>query len=129
MISPEGTLLPVERVSPIVSYTALRKLGYRILFDEDVFEVVHKENGPLEIDTSTGCPEVPREVAEDLISQYEALVRQRKVIRARVAALTQDLEGYSNQELVQATQQVSAKQRLRYLHLHVGYFQKHQNSF
>ena len=75
MISPEATLLSVERVFPIVSYTALRKLGYRIKCDEDVFEVVHKENGPLEIDTSTGCPEVPRKVAENLIEQYEALVR------------------------------------------------------
>ena len=35
MMSPEGTLLSVEKVSPIVSYTALRKLGYRILCDED----------------------------------------------------------------------------------------------
>ena len=47
MISPEGTLLSVGRVSPIVSYTALRKLGYRKICDEDVFEVVRKENGPL----------------------------------------------------------------------------------
>ena len=31
MISPEGALLSVERVSPIASYTALRKLGYRII--------------------------------------------------------------------------------------------------
>ena len=90
MISPEGTLLSVERASPTVSYTAHRKLGYRIFCDEDVFEVVHKETGPLLIDTSTGCPEVPRAVAEDLIDQYEALVRQRKVICAKVAALAQD---------------------------------------
>ena len=105
MISPEGTLLSVERVSPTVSYTALRKLGYRIFCDEDVFEVVHKENCPLLINTSTGCPEVPRAVAEDLIDQYEALVRQRKVVRAKVAALAQDLESYTDQELVQAMQQ------------------------
>ena len=87
MISPEGTLLSLERVSPIVSYTALRKLGYRIIRNEDAFEVIHKENGPLEIDTPTGCPEVAQEVAEDLIEQYEALVRHRKVAQARVAAL------------------------------------------
>ena len=90
MISPEGTLLSVERVSPILSDTALRKLGYRIFRYEDVFEVVRKENGQLVIDTSTGCPEVPRAVAEDLIEQYEALVRQRKVVRGKVAALAQD---------------------------------------
>ena len=91
MISPEGTLLSVGRVSPIVSYTALRKRGERKKCDEDVFEVVCKENGPLEIDTSTGCPEVPRKVAEDLIDQYEALVRRRKVARARIAAVSHDL--------------------------------------
>ena len=94
MISPEGTLLSVERVSPMVSNTALRKLGYRIICDELVFEVVHKENGPLEIDTSTGCPEVPRKVAEDLIEKYEALVRHRKVAQARIAAISHDLGVY-----------------------------------
>ena len=71
MISPEGTLLSIERISSIESYTALRKLGYRILCDKDILEVVHKENDPEEIDISTGCPEVPRAVAEDLIGQYE----------------------------------------------------------
>ena len=105
MISREGTLLSVERVSPIVSYTALRKLGYRIVCDEAVFEVVHKENGPLEIDTSHGCPEVPRKVAEDLIEQYEALVRHRKVAPARITAISHDLEGYTDAELIQGMQQ------------------------
>ena len=105
MISPEGTLLSVERVSPIVSYTALRKLGFRIICDGDVFEVVHKENGPLEIDTSSGCPEVPRQVAEDLIEKYEALVRHRKVAQARIAAISHDLEGHTNAELIQVMQQ------------------------
>ena len=79
-------------------------MGYRILCDENVFEVVHKKN-PLEIDTSTGCLEVSRAVAEDLIDQYDALVRQRKVVRAKVAALTQEFESYTNQKLAQAMQQ------------------------
>ena len=70
MISPEGTLLSVERVSPILSDTALRKLGYRIFRDEDVFEVVHKENGQLVIDTSTGCPEVPKSVPPVVRSEW-----------------------------------------------------------
>ena len=37
------------------------------------------------------CPEVPRKVAEDLIEQYEALVRRRKVAQARIAAVSHDL--------------------------------------
>ena len=58
---PRGYVtLSGENISPILSCTALSKLGDRILCSEDAFAVVHKENGPLEIDTSTGCPEVPR---------------------------------------------------------------------
>ena len=86
----------MEKVFSIVSYTALCKLGYRILCDEDTSEVTQKENGPLEIDTSTGCPEVPREVAEDPIEQYEALVRHRRVVQARVLAISRHLEESSN---------------------------------
>ena len=105
MISPEGTLLSVERASPIVSYTALHKLGYRIICDEDIVEVVHQEDCPLDIDMSTGCPEVPREVAEELIERREALVRHCKVEQARVAAISQDLAKSTDSELIQNPQQ------------------------
>ena len=87
-----------------MSYTALREVGYRIICDEDIFEVVHKKDGALDIDTSTRCPEVPRDVAEDL-EQCEASVRHRKVAQARVVAISQDLEKSTNAELIQIMQQ------------------------
>ena len=67
----------------------------RILLD-----VIHKENGPLEIDASTGCPEVQRELAESLIEHH------RKLAQARVAAISRrELEGSTNAELIQIMQQ------------------------
>ncbi|CAE7447999.1 unnamed protein product [Symbiodinium pilosum] len=67
--------------------------------------VIHKEDGPLEIDTSTACPEVSREAAEGLIERYAALVRHRRAAQARVAAVSRDLEESSNAKLVQIMQQ------------------------
>ena len=44
MISPKGTLLSVEKLSPIVSHTALRKLG--VPFAMRISSRLLKENGP-----------------------------------------------------------------------------------
>ncbi|CAE7222563.1 RE1 [Symbiodinium sp. CCMP2592] len=98
-VNPQGTLLSKVYVSPILSVRALLSLGYRIEWDSAKCRIYHAVKGDLDIDVSSGCPEVTEAKALELISQYEDLVRSRELRSIRVHSIMQDLSSRTDDEL------------------------------
>ena len=98
-VNPQGTLLSKVYVSPILSVKALLSLGYRIEWDSSKCRIWHAVNGDLDIDVSSGCPEISEGKALELISQYEELVRSRELRSICVHSIMQDLASKSDVEL------------------------------
>ncbi|CAE7730336.1 GIP, partial [Symbiodinium necroappetens] len=94
------TLLSEVQVSPILSVKALLRLGYKIDWNASRCRVYHPKFGELEVDTSTGCPEVDEDVALELISQYELYVGRHDNRVARLRCIVEDLRSKGTQELV-----------------------------
>ena len=99
LVGPEGTLLSKTYVSPILSVRALLSLGYKIEWDSSRCRIWHPIKGELDIDASSGCPEVSKTKTLDLISQYENLVKTRELRSTRVQRIMQELSSLSDAEL------------------------------
>ncbi|CAE7314267.1 RE1 [Symbiodinium microadriaticum] len=99
-INQYGTLLSVVPVSPIISVKALLRLGYRIDWNASRCRIYHPKFGELDVDTSTGCPEVDEEVALGLIDQYELYVGQHDTRGARLRCIIEDLRSKGTEDLV-----------------------------
>ena len=99
-VNQYGTLLSGVPVSPIISVKALLRLGYRIDWNASRCRVFHPKFGELDVDTSTGCPEVDEGVALELIDQYELYVGQHDTRGARLRCIIEDLKTKGTRDLV-----------------------------
>ena len=99
-INQYGTLLSGVPVSPIISVKALLRLGYRIDWNASRCRVYHPKFGELDVDTSTGCPEVDEGVALELIDQYELYVGRQDTVGARLRCIMEDLRDTGNSDLL-----------------------------
>ena len=99
-VNASGTLLSRQNVAPIVSVAALLRLGYSITWSNQDCCISHPVHGKLDVDTSTGCPEVAASTALQLIADYEALVGRNQVREGRIKRIMGDLEIASDEELV-----------------------------
>ena len=95
--TPSGVLVTCQPVEPIVALHELIRLGYRMTYLKPGHIQVWKgSDKPLELDQSSGCPEVSGALALDLINQVE----QAHLRRAqRVASLAKPVS-LSYQEAV-----------------------------
>ena len=100
-INEHGTLLSQISVSPIISMKALLKLGYRMDWNATRCRVFHSKFGDLEVDTSSGCPEVDEGVALDLIREYELYVGRQDQRVARLQSIIADLRDRGTGELLE----------------------------
>ena len=98
-VNHAGTLLSPTEVAPIVSVSALIKLGYSMNWSEQRCDISHPLHGRLDVDMSSGCPEVASEVALDLIRRYEGLVGGRQAREDRIRRLMVDLESLPDCQL------------------------------
>ncbi|CAE7254294.1 RE1 [Symbiodinium microadriaticum] len=79
---------------------ALLRLGYRIDWNASRCRVYHPKFGELDVDTSTGCPEVDEGVALELIDQYELYVGRQDTVGARLRCIMEDLRDTGNSDLL-----------------------------
>ena len=87
-VNQAGTLLvaPDTRCDPIVALHELIRLGYKMTFlGVDKIRVWKPGKPDLQVDCSTGCPEVSFKTAMELITEVEV---SKQVVKARVARLT-----------------------------------------
>ena len=99
-VNGAGTLLSKSHVAPIVSVAALLKLGYSITWTNQHCDISHPLRGKLEVDTSSGCPEVSASTALDLIRDYETLVGKRQVRETKIRRMVEDLRILDDKGLV-----------------------------
>ena len=90
-INNAGTLLSRNPVAPIVSVAALLKLGYSITWTNQQCDISHPAKGKLEVDTSSGCPEVPARTALELIREYEVMVGRKLIRESKIRRMVDDL--------------------------------------
>ena len=76
------------------------RLGYRIDWNASRCRVFHPKFGELDVDTSTGCPEVDEGVALELIDQYELYVGRQDTVGARLRCIMEDLRDTGNPDLI-----------------------------
>eukprot|EP00439_Symbiodinium_sp_Y106_P058158 s4927_g8.t1 len=88
-----------QQPAPIVSAAALLELGYRIQWSKDSCLVSHPTRGQLEVDATSGCPEIGQQIALQLIAEYEEHVKSKDVHEARVRCLLKDLRRESTEQL------------------------------
>ena len=98
-VNAAGTLLSPRPVTPIVSVSALLELGFRIHWTKESCVVNHHTKGRLPVDATSGCPEIDREVALQLISEYEQHVRTKDMHEARVRCVLTDMSQASTEDL------------------------------
>ena len=98
-VNHAGTLLSPEPVAPIVSFSALLRLGYSMKWSERTCEIAHPKHGKLEVDTSSGCPEVSTDVALELIRSYKSLVGRKQVREGKIQKMMQDMVSYTKSQL------------------------------
>ena len=101
-VNRAGTLLSPNPVNPIVSVAALLELGYRVSWTKDSCVIAHPSKGPLRVDATSGCPEVPLEVAHRLIAEYEDHVKSRDNREARLRCILADMRHDSESRLAEA---------------------------
>ena len=70
-------------------------------WSERTCEIAHPQYGRLEVDTSSGCPEVSTTVALDLIKRYESLVGRQQVREIKISKMMQDMIGFSKVQLAE----------------------------
>ncbi|CAE7879884.1 GIP, partial [Symbiodinium necroappetens] len=99
-VNSAGTLLSAHPVTPIVSVAALLELGYKINWTKENCQVSHPRRGQLQVDASSGCPEIEFEVALQLISEYEEHVKDKEVHEARVRCLLLDMSSATEEDLM-----------------------------
>ena len=87
-------------MAPIVSVTALLKLGYSITWTNQHCDISQPLRGRLEVDTSSGCPEVSASTALNLIRDYETLVGKRQVRETKIRRMVEDLRILDDKGLV-----------------------------
>ena len=80
---------------------ALLKLGYRMDWNATRCRVFHPKFGDLEVDTSSGCPEVDEGVALDLMREYELYVGRQDHRVARLQSIIDDLRDRGTGELLE----------------------------
>ncbi|CAE7275199.1 RE1 [Symbiodinium sp. CCMP2456] len=99
LVNPQGTLLSKTHVSPILSVRALLALGFKIEWDSLKCRIWHPNRGELDLDSSSGCPEVSEQEALALIKEYESLVERNEHRSARLHCIMRDLETLSQEDL------------------------------
>ena len=99
LVNPQGTLLSKTFVSPILSVRALLSLGYKLEWDSYRCSVWHPVKGALDVDVSSGCPEIAEQKALELIGEYEAFVQREESRCARLHCIMRDLEALSAEDL------------------------------
>ena len=72
LLTPLGTLISADRVSPIVPMGVLAaELGCKVNWEGEVCEVVHPKRGRLPIVMVNRCPELCSQITEELIREIE----------------------------------------------------------
>ncbi|CAE6962741.1 RE1 [Symbiodinium sp. CCMP2592] len=82
-----------------IEVTVVEECCLEILLESRLLRIYHAVKGDLDIDVSSGCPEVTEAKALELISQYEDLVRSRELRSIRVHSIMQDLSSRTDDEL------------------------------
>ena len=98
-INAARTLLSTEKVAPIVSVSALLRLGYRINWREEECRIFHTQHVVIPVDASSGCPEITAEMALSLIREYEEKIGTVKARQERINCLVADMRASSSTEL------------------------------
>ena len=101
-VNHAGTLLSQSPVSPIVSVAALIRLGYSLNWSDQRCDISHPVHGRLDVDTSSGCPEVSAKLALDLIGRYEQMVGKKQAREERVRRMMVDLQPLTDEKLATA---------------------------
>ena len=64
-------------------------------------DISHPAHGRLDVDTTSGCPEVPASVALNLINRYEALVGKKQAREERLSRMMSDLHPLEDERLAE----------------------------
>ncbi|CAE7205891.1 RE1, partial [Symbiodinium sp. CCMP2456] len=99
LVNPQGTLLSRTHVSPILSVRALLSLGFKIEWDSSKCRIWHPCRGELDLDSSSGCPEISEQEALVLIKEYESLMERNEHRSARLHCIMKDLEALGLDDL------------------------------
>ncbi|CAE7542344.1 unnamed protein product [Symbiodinium sp. CCMP2456] len=86
-------------VTPIVSVAALLELGFRVSWTKEHCRIWHHTRGQLDVDATSGCPEIDHDTALSLISEYEGYIKEKDVHEARVRCILQDMVSTTNEDL------------------------------
>ena len=82
---PNGTLITLQQVQPIVPVSLVAALGYSVNWDKNGCDISHPRLGALPVSLSQGCPVVPEDVGLDLMNKVEKLQQEHCQIRAILA--------------------------------------------
>ncbi|CAK9077059.1 unnamed protein product [Durusdinium trenchii] len=80
-ISPGGAMVSVDAdIEPIIPMGLLtEKLGCSVIWSRSQLRVVHPLRGELPVEDQDGCPQLPRQVALDLIEELEKVKKGMKL--------------------------------------------------
>ncbi|CAE7255949.1 unnamed protein product [Symbiodinium sp. KB8] len=94
-VNPGGTLLSTEDIDPLVSVADLVDMGCQLSWCGQECILTHPERGTIRPSTLNRCPEVPRELALELIGDIEVY---RKAQRIVIKALRDEAASLSSQD-------------------------------
>ncbi|CAE7344971.1 unnamed protein product, partial [Symbiodinium necroappetens] len=94
-VNPGGTLLSTEDIDPLVSVADLVDMGCQLSWCGHECILNHPERGTIRPSTLNRCPEVPRELALELIGDIEVY---RKAQRIVIKALRDEAASLSSQD-------------------------------
>ena len=94
-VNPGGTLLSTEDIDPLVSVADLVDMGCQLSWCGQECILTHPERGTIRPSTLNKCPEVPRELALELIGDIEVY---RKAQRVVIKALREEAASLSSQD-------------------------------
>ena len=94
-VNPGGTLLSTEDIDPLVSVADLVDMGCQLSWCGQECILTHAERGTIRPSTLNRCPEVPRELALELIGDIEVY---RKAQRVVIKALREEAASLSSQD-------------------------------
>ena len=94
-VNPGGTLLSTEDIDPLVSVADLVDMGCQLSWCGQECILTHPERGTIRPSTLNRCPEVPRELALELIGDIEVY---RKAQRVVIKALREEAASLSSQD-------------------------------
>ena len=83
LMTPSGIMLSVDqKVEPIVPLGWLADRGCRITWTEKGLQVHHPVRGALPVSVHAGCPQVPKDLALEIIMEFERADKLAKIQKA-----------------------------------------------